>query len=1391
VLTVAKIAASGAAAYGQYLEGRTIALAAGDYYLSQAGERVEAPGRWALGEQGAEVLGVAASRPVAAEDFRAVMAVRNPGTGGQLRAGGAGGEAVAAIDATFSAPKSVSAVWALGSPELRAALESAQERAVDAALAHATEYVPMVRRRVDRSTVLRETPAELLATSWRHTTARAVAGRPPDPQLHSHVVLHGAVRRGDGKVVAIESRAWLVHQRELGAAYRAQLAAELGALGFQVQVGTGRGGRYFELAGVPQGLLEQWSGRHHQVRAAIDQRLAERLSELRARVDAGGPGAGAAATRLGALERSGQLMPGEQRAIAMTTRAGKGQLLTAGDLDQAWWQAAQGHDFDARSVAALRARGPALELGEPELERRILGWLTEFDATFAPRQARAVALEAGVISGDPARALAALDRLHERREILDLADGRQTTRLHRGVERVAVAAAEQLADGQAVAVPDQLVDAEVAALQAELGRVHARLAAEQQRAVRVACSERRLVVIVGQAGTGKSTALTGVARAHQAAGQQLIVTSTGAQAAERLTAELSEAGVAAAGYSTRALEAAVARGAVTLGPDVTVVHDEAALASTREQAWLLRAAAGAGARVIEVGDPRQSGAVGAGGLWPQIEQAAGDHGGLVELARIVRARDAADRRDQARWRAGEHQQALAGYAARGRVLIEASQRQAQDRALEAAHSDRQAGKRALVVVQTSNERLDELNARAQALRAQDGLIVAGGPAVPLAGRPYELYAGDEIVLRAASVHPQLGAVRNGTRGTVLEVAEDGQHAILRLADGRQAAWEREQLDAASARLAYVSHTFPAQGQTVDRCHVIADQHADANGTYVALTRARERTHLYASAERLDSVEVDGGDKRLAGLAERLGRSEPEVPSIAVPVADEHRAAAHSVRVAVREPAAAVVEPDRVRDRDLVPGGDAGAETHREPGPGVGRELERERLSRLRARCDGLRGVLDTYPAGVAGEVARLRGQADQEREAAAGDEWRVGRWEADRRALGRLARHGPAGQSARQYAQTFAQSAQQERQRAAELDAQAQRLADGPRGPATWKRAHPDARADLYWAETELARAVAEQARERGSVPAHAFDPAVAGQELAWLGAERDRLGCELGGYPSQVEALAQAAERDATAAEQRGGQAQARARASEAQLAGLGWLARRGERGDRLRDQAAQAYQHAAREQELHRAGHERAQELRDSPGGPGAWERAHPGVRERLAVYEYAHEQAAGYHARHQLAFGAPEPVVRLLGRPPADRDQQIVWEHAGQALLAYRLAHGVKPDVGLGPPPHITKRDAHRGWEHARDQLRAARERLPEPERRGAGLAYDSRERRHALADELRLRGVGEAAIAARLAADITHARPPAEAALAPPEPGIVRARPDLSPQPHLDRGQSIGR
>jgi conjugative relaxase-like TrwC/TraI family protein len=316
VLTVVKVSVAQGGVYARYLEGRAARSAAGDYYLRD-GERVEAPARWVLGPLGAGAVGVEDSDgPVDPDAFRSLMAIVNPASGRPLRRSGGNGNAVGAIDCTFSAPKSVSAVWALAGPELRGRIEAAHEQAVDAAVGHALAFVPMVRRRLDRETVVRERPAELVATSWRHTTARAVGDQPPDPQLHSHVLVHAAVR-ADGELVAVESRAWLVHQREVGAAYRNVLAAELQALGFAIERGTGRGGRFFELAGVPTALRAAWSSRHRQVQDAIRARLERKHAELAALVD------GQAAGQVAVLERIDTLSPAEERVAALESRARK------------------------------------------------------------------------------------------------------------------------------------------------------------------------------------------------------------------------------------------------------------------------------------------------------------------------------------------------------------------------------------------------------------------------------------------------------------------------------------------------------------------------------------------------------------------------------------------------------------------------------------------------------------------------------------------------------------------------------------------------------------------------------------------------------------------------------------------------------------------------------------------------------------------------------------------------------------------------------------------------------------------------------------------------------------------------------------------------------------
>ena len=858
MLTVAKVSAKVAPGYADYLEGKTRTSRLGDYYLRD-GERVEAPGRWITINP---ALGIEANdRIVDGEVLRSLMALRHPHSGEQLRRVGASGEAVAALDATFSAPKSVSAVWALSDPQARGEVEAAHERAIDRAISYALAEVAMVRQRVDANTVSHVKAHDVIATSWRHSTARSVNGQAPDPQLHSHVLLHAAVR-GDGRLVAIDSRAWLVHRREIGAAYRTELARELGALGFEIQRGTGRGGRYFEIAGIPQGLLDRWSSRHHQVHAAIQARL-----------------------ETSARDGLVRLSPAQERAMAVISREAKAPV-TAMELDQQWTAAAADAGLDRDRIGDLRHRArvtrPAVEGGQ------LVSALTEFDATFSDRDARAVALErsAGASIED---ALLALEHARKDGQILRLADGHSTTTIQRRSEQAVVAGTARLVDGEIERLSPIAVDTARARLNQDLARYDSHMSDEQERALQLATGYRQVVMIEGQAGTGKSTVLQAVGLAHQAEGREVIITSTGALAAQRLADDFDAVEVAASAYSTVALTHAVSAGSRTLDEHSTIIHDEAALASTREQLALLAMVQASGARLIIVGDPKQSQPVGAGGLWEHIEDILSEQDARVQLTQNLRAEHEADRRDQQLFRDGQHHEALAGYGSRNRIRSRLDQSSTEHDALRAAHQDRQNGKQTLVIAQTSNDHLDELNAHAQALRLHDREL--GESSLPIPGRPYRLHAGDHVQVRHSIQLPDR-QLQNGSTAVVAQIDENRRAARLRLDDREEIDLDETQLEQADVRLAYVQHPFPAQGVTTDTAHLIVGEHATREGTYVAITRPREEAHIHVSWDSLtDKEQVEPWDR----LVEILGRAEPEVPSIATPLAHEQEIESEQAR----------------------------------------------------------------------------------------------------------------------------------------------------------------------------------------------------------------------------------------------------------------------------------------------------------------------------------------------------------------------------------------------------------------------------------------------------------------------------------------------------------------
>jgi conjugative relaxase-like TrwC/TraI family protein len=138
VLSSAKI---GTSSWRYYTKG--VACAATEYYLGVG----EAPGRWhgrGLAELGLQQGGRVDERQLEALFARGL----HPGTGERLGRAWRQ-DAVTGFDLTFSAPKSVSALWALGNVDTSVAAIEAHRAAVEAGLAYLDTHAGLSRRGTD------------------------------------------------------------------------------------------------------------------------------------------------------------------------------------------------------------------------------------------------------------------------------------------------------------------------------------------------------------------------------------------------------------------------------------------------------------------------------------------------------------------------------------------------------------------------------------------------------------------------------------------------------------------------------------------------------------------------------------------------------------------------------------------------------------------------------------------------------------------------------------------------------------------------------------------------------------------------------------------------------------------------------------------------------------------------------------------------------------------------------------------------------------------------------------------------------------------------------------------------------------------------------------------
>ena len=130
----------------------------------------------------------------------------------------------AGVDVTFSPDKTVSALWAIADPGLRAKIERAHNEAAREALERfAFAECGYTRRRVGGTGPIEAVPADLVAAMFQHGESRE-----QDPQLHTHCVVFNVARtRDDGKYRAHHQKPVYWWKLTMAAWYRAALAAKL------------------------------------------------------------------------------------------------------------------------------------------------------------------------------------------------------------------------------------------------------------------------------------------------------------------------------------------------------------------------------------------------------------------------------------------------------------------------------------------------------------------------------------------------------------------------------------------------------------------------------------------------------------------------------------------------------------------------------------------------------------------------------------------------------------------------------------------------------------------------------------------------------------------------------------------------------------------------------------------------------------------------------------------------------------------------------------------------------------------------------------------------------------------------------------------------------------
>lgn len=869
---------------------RTVAAADGDRPLSTPLTRYYAeagtpPGRW-LGSGLQAIAGgrIEAGSRVSEAQLELLLGMgRDPGTGAPLgraypdyAASAAspshpidltgesvaptptvGRRAVAGYDFTFSLPKSASVLWAIADADTQATIAAAHHYAIDDVLAFMERELATTRAgEAGRNGAVAQVEVTgLIAAAFDHFDSRA-----GDPQLHTHVVVSNKVRTVfDGKWRSLDGRplhAATVALSELhNAVFADHLTRALG-IGWERREREADRNHVWAIAAVPEELVAAFSSRSRHIDIEKDRLIDEYIATH-----------GRAPSKVTVIRLRQQ--------ATLSTRPEK-QLRSLADLTHEWRIRASrllGRDATTWARAVIRDADAPTPLRAEDVSHSILNQLAA-RVVEAASERRSTWTHWNLYAEGARQTMGWRFMTTEDREAIVgmITDAAEQRSVRLTPPELALSPAEfRRADGTSVFRPRNserfssitLLDAEerlVAASQSTAGPVvgaatleHAErarrnhgivLGADQRNALHsIATSSRKLDVLIGPAGAGKTTAMHALRLAweHEHGRGSVIGLAPSAGAARELADDL---GVAT--ENTAKWLHDNRQGHAPLRAGQLVIIDEASLAGTLTLDRICTIAMHAGAKVLLVGDWAQLQSVDAGGAFRMLVEAQSDAPELADVHRFLHAWEKDASLDLRNGRL----QALDAYGAHDRIIGGDADAMS-DAAYSAWLRDMGSGTSSVLVADTG-EAVGALNRRARAELVLSGVVDASAEA-PLRDDA-AASVGDVVITRKNDRRLRSGSnwVRNGARWKVMAVRSDGSLRV-RSTDRVEARplWLPAEYVTENVDLGYAVTAYRAQGITTDTAHAVIEPGTTRENLYVAMTRGRASNTAYVVTSRPD------------------------------------------------------------------------------------------------------------------------------------------------------------------------------------------------------------------------------------------------------------------------------------------------------------------------------------------------------------------------------------------------------------------------------------------------------------------------------------------------------------------------------------------------------------